>query len=335
MCKQPAFKYGAIVVAKRGSLFEKILQVITEDPNTTLLKKPTRPYVVVSNEEFNYKFQKVMIAPQRTLGSANVRSKIIYIDDENMLREICYTQIMTVDICELESLSGKIVPNVVMEQISLRLKESIEGSNAAELATHIPTTVSSAAKTAISLDIEEVKEVTKSIITEPTITKKSSTAANKPHTGGKPAKLTEDRYVEFKLDLGKMSRSDIMSKYKMSSSTVSKYARLVEDVQIPQKTEVQEEEDGIEAVEVEIPAEKKSIKNISPKERGKLKTAAKFCMDIELFNLRNISFETIKRSHRVKNIKAARNISEQYKRLLSQYNVDLTIDGYRSVLALA
>ena len=103
MCEKNVPTTGQIVYCKPNTLFEKILGLISADSKSVLIKKISRPYVVISNKSANQVLKTVWVCPLKSVNSTeNLSNKVIYMDKQGSLREIVTSEIMTVqtsDIC--------------------------------------------------------------------------------------------------------------------------------------------------------------------------------------------------------------------------------------------
>lgn len=209
------FEKGEVVWPINGTLFYKIQQVITDhDQFTALFKKTTRPFVVINDPEFQKATGLVMLMPQKTLSTFNVNNKIIYIDNEGVLREVCTNEIVTADWSDLRT-CGKKVPQEIMQKITERITANITGVG---FDNKIPYTIPP-------------------VMSEPPIIKESSKtneeAAIKewhkpdyPRTSdGKPIISNEIRKEIEDLIIKGTSSKEIIELYGISSTTINRYKR--------------------------------------------------------------------------------------------------------------
>ena len=208
------FEKGEIVWPINGTLFYKIQQIITDhDQFTGLFKKTTRPFVVINDPEFQKVTGLVMLMPQKTLSTFNVNNKLIYIDNEGILREVCTNEILTADWSDLRT-CGKKVPQEIMEKITERITANITGVG---FDNKIPCTIPP-----VMSELPIVKESSKT----DEETAKEWHKPDYPRTSdGKPIISNEIRKEIEDLIIKGTSAKEIIELYGISHTTINRYKR--------------------------------------------------------------------------------------------------------------
>lgn len=109
---------GQIVYLKKDSLAWRMVGVVDDDPETTLLKKKTRPYVVVSKTLANRIFNTVWLMPIKsaTAEDSENPNKVVYQDQRGNWSEIETKIFLTAQVRDLDN-KGAFVPKKVMEKV--------------------------------------------------------------------------------------------------------------------------------------------------------------------------------------------------------------------------
>ncbi|MBP5596644.1 MAG: hypothetical protein J6Y02_14755 [Pseudobutyrivibrio sp.] len=108
---------GQIVYFKPGSLAWKMISVIDQDPETILLKKRTRPYVVISKSLANRMLNTVWLMPIKSISDRDFEdpNRVTFMDHKGRKSEIDTKTFFTAQVQDLDC-RGTYIGKEIMER---------------------------------------------------------------------------------------------------------------------------------------------------------------------------------------------------------------------------